>query len=68
MFAELLREKLAGKVALSDEQVDQLQAHYELLLRWNKILNLTSVRDEEEIVERHYCESLFLAAHLPRLS
>ena len=61
----MLRERLGGVASLSEEQVGQLQEHYELLVRWNKVLNLTSVRSEEEIVERHYCESLFLGAHLP---
>ncbi len=45
--------------------VDALERHFELLLRWNRVLNLSAVRSEAEIVERHYCESLFLAAHLP---
>jgi len=39
----------------------ELEAHHELLRRWNQKLNLTS----EDSVERHYGESLFLAAHLP---
>jgi 16S rRNA (guanine527-N7)-methyltransferase len=65
VFAELLRERLGSAVELSDFQVTQLQKHFELLQRWNKVLNLTRVQGEEEIVERHYCESLFLAKHLP---
>jgi 16S rRNA (guanine527-N7)-methyltransferase len=36
-----------------------------LLLRWNKTLNLTTITSLEDAVERHYCESLFLGAHLP---
>ena len=39
----------------------ELEAHYQLLLKWNQKLNLTS----EESLERHYGESLFLAEHLP---
>lgn len=64
MFPELLRQKLAGILELSSEQVQVLQAHYELLLRWNRALNLTTIDSLEEAVERHYCESLFLAVHL----
>jgi|SRR5579871_266505 len=63
-FAELLRAKLAGLLELTPEQVAALQAHYELLLRWNQRLNLTRVDSLEQAVERHYCESLFLAKHL----
>jgi 16S rRNA (guanine527-N7)-methyltransferase len=65
MFADLLRQRLTGVVELSPRQVEALEAHYELLLRWNSTLNLTSIRRMEEAVERHYCESLFLGAHLP---
>jgi len=42
-----------------------MREHYELLVRWNKVINLTSVKGLAEIVERHYCESVFLAVHIP---
>ncbi len=65
MFAELLRSKLVGVCDLSSAQIVRLQEHYELLTRWNRTVNLTSVRNFEEAVERHYCESVFAACHLP---
>jgi len=65
VFPELLRQTLAGIVELTPEQIQVLQAHYELLLRWNRVLNLTAIDSLEEAIERHYCESLFLAVHLP---
>lgn len=65
MFADLLRARLAGIVELSNGQVEALEAHYQLLFRWNRTLNLTSITDMAEAIERHYCESLFLGAHLP---
>ena len=66
MFADVLRQRLAGIVELSPGQVEALEAHYQLLLRWNRVLNLTSISRMEEAVERHYCESLFLGTHLPQ--
>jgi len=68
VFAELLRSKLSGICELSSGQIGQLGQHYELLTRWNKVLNLTSVRTLEEAVERHYCESVFAACHLPEVA
>jgi 16S rRNA (guanine527-N7)-methyltransferase len=65
VFAELLRERLRGIVDLSAGQIAALEAHYKLLVRWNKTVNLTTITSLEEAVERHYCESLFLGAHLP---
>jgi 16S rRNA (guanine527-N7)-methyltransferase len=50
---------------LSQAQVDQLFQHYELLVHWNKRMNLTAVEPGADMVVRHYCESLFFAAKLP---
>src|ERR1035437_11159232 len=66
MFADLLRQRLVGVVELSPGQVEALEAHYQLLLRWNRTLNLSSIKRMEEAVERHYCEALFLGTHLPQ--
>ena len=64
-FAELIERKLRGVAALSPDQTAVLGEHCAMLLRWNARLNLTSVKGLAEIVERHYCESLFLGMHLP---
>ena len=65
MFAELLAGRLKGICELTAAQVALLESHYELLLRWNKVINLTAIRNPEEAVERHYCESVFLTIHIP---
>jgi 16S rRNA (guanine(527)-N(7))-methyltransferase RsmG len=65
VFADALTTRLAGIAELTSGQVAALEAHYQTLLRWNRSMNLTSIRDLEEAVERHYCESVFLAANLP---
>lgn len=65
MFAELLRQKLSGILELNVQQTQALEAHYNLLLRWNRVVNLTTVTSLDEAVERHYCESLFLGIRLP---
>jgi 16S rRNA (guanine527-N7)-methyltransferase len=64
-FAEGLRGRLRGIADPSDTQVEALHAHYELLLRWNSRLNLTRITSLDEVLERHYAESIFLAAQLP---
>jgi 16S rRNA (guanine(527)-N(7))-methyltransferase RsmG len=66
VFVDILQERLAGICELTPAQAEQLHQHYELLNRWNQTLNLSSVQEEAEAVERHYCESIFLAAHLPQ--
>jgi 16S rRNA (guanine527-N7)-methyltransferase len=65
VFRDLLRDRLRGIAELTDAQAEALESHYDLLVRWNRTLNLTAIRDLPEAVERHYGESLFLAARLP---
>jgi 16S rRNA (guanine527-N7)-methyltransferase len=64
-MSQEFRERLARWYPLPDAQMAILEAHYDLLCRWNKVLNLTRIERLEEAVERHYGESLFLAEHLP---
>src|ERR1039458_3781694 len=50
--------------SLSESQLDQISIYIDLLQRWNARINLTAIRNEEEIVTRHFGESLFMARHL----
>lgn len=61
-ISELLAPFLNG--ALSAAQLAQLAAYLEILHRWNARMNLTAVRDPEQVVTRHFGESLFAAQHL----
>jgi 16S rRNA (guanine527-N7)-methyltransferase len=49
---------------LTQAQLAALAAYLELLLHWNARINLTAVRRPEEIVTRHFGESLFAASQL----
>ena len=64
-FSAILTRSFSPLRPLSPETVSELLGHYELLVRWNKTLNLTSIAGLEEAVLRHYCESLFVGIHLP---
>jgi 16S rRNA (guanine527-N7)-methyltransferase len=49
---------------LLPSQLEQISTYIDLLLRWNARINLTAIRQEQEIVPRHFGESLFMARHL----
>lgn len=49
---------------LTEVQTQQVRSYLDLLLHWNRKINLTSVHRPEEIVTRHFGESFFLAASL----
>ena len=61
-FERLLQPFLVRlSLQLSSEQRRSLSRHYGLLQRWNRHVNLTSIRSPEQIVERHFGEALHLA-------
>ena len=49
---------------LSAAQLQHTSTYLDLLLKWNARINLTSVRDPQEILTRHFGESFFLAHQL----
>jgi 16S rRNA (guanine527-N7)-methyltransferase len=49
---------------LSPAQLHCISTYIDILIRWNARINLTAIRDPEEIVTRHFGESLFAARHL----
>ena len=49
------------QLELNSSQITQLLAYLDLLLYWNRKINLTSIRTEKECVTRHFGESLYLA-------
>ena len=50
---------------LDRESVGLLGRHVDLLLRWNRSINLTAITDPAEVVEKHVVDSLALAPLLP---
>lgn len=49
---------------VGDEALSKTSIYIDLLLKWNRKINLTAVRDPEEIITRHFGESFFAAVHL----
>lgn len=62
-IAELLAPFLEGQ-PLSPAHLSSISTYIDILIRWNARINLTAIRDPEEIVTRHFGESLFAARHL----
>jgi 16S rRNA (guanine527-N7)-methyltransferase len=61
---ELLRPFLGPGETLVDPQLTSISIYIDMLIRWNSRINLTAVRGPEEIVTRHFGESLFAARQL----
>jgi len=55
----------SGLAPLDRETTKQLEAYFSLFLRWRARLNLSAIRDENEILSRHLLESIAVARELP---
>jgi 16S rRNA (guanine527-N7)-methyltransferase len=69
-IAELLEPFLdSANAPLTAGDLQHISTYIDILVRWNARINLTAIRDPEDIVPRHFGESLFAARHLfPRYS
>ena len=54
------------KLELSEQQVDQLLAYQAMIQKWNKVYNLTAVRDPQDMLVQHLVDSLSLIPALRR--
>nr|WP_129363932.1 16S rRNA (guanine(527)-N(7))-methyltransferase RsmG [uncultured Enterobacter sp.] len=64
MLNKLSRLLDEAGISLTDHQKNQLVAYVDMLHKWNKAYNLTSVRDPNEMLIRHILDSVVVAPHL----
>ncbi len=57
-FEEALKEM---KIDLTSLQKQQLETYYELLVEYNKVMNLTGIVEKEDVYLKHFYDSLTLA-------
>ncbi len=55
---QLLKETEALPFVLNGQQTEQLFRYYELLVEKNKVMNLTAITEESEVVTKHFTDSL----------
>ena len=60
----LRRGLLALGVGLSDEQIAGLERYLALLEKWNRVYNLTAIREPERMVTHHLLDSLAILPHV----
>lgn len=55
-------DEIAKKIniEITDEVSKKLIKYFEMLVEKNKVMNLTAIRDEREIIEKHFIDSLLL--------
>ena len=52
------------QIELSEKQIQQFMDYYELLIEWNQVMNLTAITEFDEVMQKHFVDSLALAGVL----
>lgn len=47
-------------IDINDEQVNKFNKYYNLLIEWNKKINLTTITDYEDVIKKHFLDSILL--------
>lgn len=48
-------------IQLSEKQLEQFLVYYEMLVEWNQVMNLTTVTEYEDVMKKHFVDSISLA-------
>lgn len=51
-------------VTLTDRQEEQFMRYYELLVQWNEVMNLTAITEFDQVLLKHFADSLSIAGIL----
>jgi len=58
---KFLRQLESLNIELDQEQQEKFYQFCELLIEWNKVMNLTGITDYDEVYEKHFVDSLAIA-------
>lgn len=59
-FDKFIKELDKLSVSLTDKQLEQFSKYYELLVEKNKVMNLTGITEWDEVLEKHFLDSISL--------
>lgn len=61
LFENRLKEL---NLELNENQYEQFDRYYEMLVEWNKVMNLTGITEYNEVIEKHFIDSLSVVLSL----
>ena len=69
MSMDLMKKDLEEfNIFLNEQQFNQFYKYYELLKEWNSFMNLTTIIEFDEVLKKHFVDSLSLVKAIPDLS
>lgn len=59
-FDKFIEETKKINISLSEKQLNQFKIYYDMLVEKNKVMNLTGITEWEEVLEKHFLDSISL--------
>ena len=60
IFDKFIEEANKISIVFTDEQLEQFRVYYEMLVEKNKVMNLTGITEWDEVLEKHFLDSISL--------
>ena len=57
-FSHFIEELGKLEIVLTDQQLEQFEKYYEMLIEKNKVMNLTAITEFDEVIEKHFLDSI----------
>ena len=68
-FKDRLNQELNQfSIKLENSQIIQFYKYYEILVEWNKVMNLTAITEQNEVITKHFVDSLALIKSVEEIS
>ena len=58
---EFIEQLKLINIVIDDKQIEQLNKYYELLIEYNKVMNLTGITEKKQVYLKHFYDSLTIA-------
>ncbi len=57
-YARMLKDFSEFGIELTDKQLQQFNTYYEILIKWNEVMNLTAITDFDDVCKLHFVDSI----------
>ena len=61
---EILENSKEINVIITEDEIKSLYQYMKLMLEWNKIINLTAITDEKEVILKHFIDSISINKYI----
>lgn len=66
-FSQLKKDLNEFGIELTAEMEEQFLLYYNMLIEWNSFMNLTAITDFDEVLKKHFTDSVSLIRAIPDL-